>query len=144
MNRTIIQHLDKNDVAIRWCWQEWVNNGRHNGQNGGNQLRTTVEQKDRAIVRATITTPDSLLSTIHECGLHTCVQLNPWHMTESRIYDFKLVYCWVWLECCWAWSMRNCSKWGHIVFSDESCFLLCPDNNYRRFLRLNLQKFLYL
>ena len=62
MNRTVTRHLHQNDAAIRRCWQEWVNNGRYQGQNGSDRPRTTVERKDRAIVRATVTAPESSLT----------------------------------------------------------------------------------
>ena len=64
-NRRIARHLCRSDAAIRRCWEEWVNNGRYQRQNGSGRPRATTEREDRAIVRAAVTAPDSSLSTIH-------------------------------------------------------------------------------
>ena len=47
--------------------------------------RATVEQEDKAIVRAVVTSPDSSLSTLH-CVVYTHVQYDPRHMTDRMKY----------------------------------------------------------
>ncbi|UYV63385.1 hypothetical protein LAZ67_2003918 [Cordylochernes scorpioides] len=39
------------------------------------------------------------------------------------------------LQWCRERSTWNCADWGRIVFSDESCFLLCPDDRRKRVWR---------
>ena len=58
------------DSSIRRWWQEWVKNGRYQVQNGNGLPRAKVEKEDKAIVRAAVTVPNSLLSTIH-CATRT-------------------------------------------------------------------------
>ncbi|GFX70421.1 transposable element Tc1 transposase [Trichonephila clavipes] len=45
------------------------------------------------------------------------------------------IHCQARLQWCLARSGWNQADWGHIVFSDESCFQLCPDDHRRRVWR---------
>ncbi|KFM74115.1 hypothetical protein X975_08501, partial [Stegodyphus mimosarum] len=60
----ISRHLSRSDATIRRCWQEWVNRGRTQRQEGSGRSRETAEREERAIVRAAHTAPDALLSSI--------------------------------------------------------------------------------
>ena len=69
------------------------------------------------------------------------IALGTWRR-ESNIYaltdrcDAYLSYLHAFrLERCYARSTKNCADWGHIVFTDESCFHLCSDDNHRRVFR---------
>ncbi|UYV77770.1 hypothetical protein LAZ67_15002210 [Cordylochernes scorpioides] len=75
-NGLIARHLCRSDAAIRRCWQEWVNNGRLQCQDGSGRSRDTTEREDRAIVRTAVTASDSTLSTIQRVtGTHKCPKL---------------------------------------------------------------------
>ena len=143
MNLTIPRHLGHSNATIRRCWQERINNGRYQGQRVNGRLRATVEQEDRAIVRSAATAPDTSLSTTYRVAC-TLVQHDPRHMTERVKFmlspigvtlTLTPVHRQIQLECYGGRSTRNCADWWGIVFSDESCFQLCPYNNRRHVLR---------
>ncbi|KFM59159.1 hypothetical protein X975_17642, partial [Stegodyphus mimosarum] len=62
--RQIARHLSRSDATIRRCWQECVNHGRTQHQEGSGRPRETTEREDQAIVRAALTAPDASLSSI--------------------------------------------------------------------------------
>ena len=78
------------------------------------------------------------------CSLHACVQHDPQHMTERAKFMLSPTVVMLTSQACTPSSpirlvlrrsMRNYAKGRHIVFSDESHFQLCPDDNHRRLLR---------
>ena len=143
MNRIITWHLCQSDVAIKWCWQEWVNNSRYQDQNGSGRPRATIKQEDREIVRTAVKhhIPRDQLSTMWP--IHICPTWSLAYDREQNLCSHCLLWClpltpvhhWVWLKWCHAWSTKNCADWGCIVFSDESCFQLYPEDNLRCVLR---------
>ena len=60
----IAQQLSRRGATIRRCWQEWVNHGSTQRQEGSSRPRETTENEDRAIIRVALTTPDASLSSI--------------------------------------------------------------------------------
>ncbi|GFV49020.1 RNase H domain-containing protein [Trichonephila clavipes] len=46
-NWRIALHTGRNDVAIRRCWQEWVDSGRFQSHNGSGRPRDTAVREDR-------------------------------------------------------------------------------------------------
>ncbi|KFM74119.1 hypothetical protein X975_14729, partial [Stegodyphus mimosarum] len=68
-NRRIVCHMSRSDATIRRCWEEWVDNGRFQQNDGNGRPRATTDWKDRVIVRSAVTVPDSLLSTIRRATL---------------------------------------------------------------------------
>ncbi|UYV74872.1 hypothetical protein LAZ67_12001574 [Cordylochernes scorpioides] len=126
-NRPIARHLCRGYAAIRRCWQKWVNNGRMLRQDGSGRPRATTEREDRAIVRMAVSAPESTLSTIQRRNLRArrplrCLPLTPVHRQVR-------------LQWCRERSTWNCADWERIVFSDESRFLLCPDDRRKRVWR---------
>ncbi|UYV82240.1 hypothetical protein LAZ67_21001434 [Cordylochernes scorpioides] len=138
-NRLIARHLCRSDAAFRRCWQKWVNNGSMQRQDGSGRPRETTEREDRAIVRMAVAAPESTLSTIQRVtgtqvskktinrrlrvrNLRACLPLTPVHRQVR-------------LQWCRERSPWNCADWGRIVFSDESRFLLCPDDRPKRVWR---------
>ena len=78
----------------------------------------------------------------HRIRRYQLFTVRPAHMSNMTFGirkrpEFMLsptVHHWVRLEWCHARSTRNCADWGHIIFSDESHFQLCSDDNFRRVL----------
>ncbi|UYV64720.1 K02A2.6-like [Cordylochernes scorpioides] len=121
-NRLIARHLCRSDAAIRRCWQKWVNNGSMQRQDGSGRPRATTEREDRAIVRTAVAEPE--FTRLRERNLRArrplrCLPLTPVHRQVR-------------LQWCRERSTWNCADWGRIVFSDESRFLLCPDDRLKR------------
>ncbi|GFV92776.1 HTH_Tnp_Tc3_2 domain-containing protein [Trichonephila clavipes] len=56
--------MGRNDVAIRICWQEWVDICRFRCHDGNGQPKATAGREDRLIVISAVTALDSSLSTI--------------------------------------------------------------------------------
>ncbi|UYV69400.1 Transposase [Cordylochernes scorpioides] len=143
-NRLIARHLCRSDAAIRRCWQKWVNNGSMQRQDGSGRPRATTEREDRAIVRMAVAVPESTLSTIQRVtGTQVSKmtinrRLREWNLRARRplrCLPLTLVHRQVRLQWCRERSTWNCSDWGRIVFSDESRFLLCPDDRRKRVWR---------
>ncbi|UYV61580.1 hypothetical protein LAZ67_1005361 [Cordylochernes scorpioides] len=136
-NQLIARHLCRSDAAIRRCWQKWVNNGSMQRQDGSGRPRATTEREDRAIVRMAVAAPESTLSTIQRV---TGTQVSKMTINRRlrgrnlrarrplRCLPLTPVHRQVRLQWCRERSTWNCADWGRIVFSDESRFLLCPDD----------------
>ncbi|UYV76653.1 SETMAR [Cordylochernes scorpioides] len=78
------------------------------------------------------------------CDRHTSVQNDHQQATEERnlrarrplgCLPLTPVHRQVRLQWCRERSTWNCADWGRIVFSDESRFLLCPDDRRKRVWR---------
>ena len=82
---TISRHLGQSDAEINWCWQESVNNGRYQCQNGSGWPSNTVEWNDTAIVRGSVTAPIYSLWTIYHIVPHKCPAWHSAHDWESKI-----------------------------------------------------------
>ncbi|UYV65536.1 hypothetical protein LAZ67_3004622 [Cordylochernes scorpioides] len=143
-NRLIARHLCRSDAAIRRCWQKWVNNGRLQCQDGSGRPRATTEREDRAIVRMAVAAPESTLSTIQRVtGTQVSKMTINRRLRERNLRARRPLRCLpltpvhrqVRLQWCWERSTWNCADWGRIVFSDESHFLLCPDDRRKRVWR---------
>ena len=127
---------------IRWCWDLWVNNGRYQGQDGSGRHRSTVKRKDRAIVKAAVTVPDSSLSINHSVAC-ICVStftfgtwLRKWISCSYWLLWLLLltpVHRRVQLKWCHRRSNWNCTDCEHIQLSDEIQFQMGHDSNCRRF-----------
>ncbi|GFT64895.1 HTH_Tnp_Tc3_2 domain-containing protein [Trichonephila clavipes] len=63
-NWRIARRMDRSNVVFRRCWQEWVDNGRFQSNDGSGRPRATTDRKDRLIVRSAVTAPDSSLSNV--------------------------------------------------------------------------------
>ncbi|GFW20546.1 HTH_Tnp_Tc3_2 domain-containing protein [Trichonephila clavipes] len=63
-NWRIARHMSRSDVAIRKCWQEWVDNGRFQRRDGSGRPKATADREDRLTVRSTVIALDSSLSAI--------------------------------------------------------------------------------
>ncbi|UYV84811.1 hypothetical protein LAZ67_X003588, partial [Cordylochernes scorpioides] len=136
-NRLIARHLCRSDAAIRRCWQKWVNNG-------SGRPRATTEREDRAIVRMAVAAPESTLSTIQRVtGTQVSKMTINRRLRERKLRARRPLRCLpltpvhrqVRLQWCRERSTWNCADWGRIVFSDESRFLLCPDDRRKRVWR---------
>ncbi|GFU37532.1 HTH_Tnp_Tc3_2 domain-containing protein [Trichonephila clavipes] len=137
-------HMGQSDAAIRRCWQGWVDNGRFQHHDGSSPPRVTADQKDILIVRSAVTAPDSLLSTIRCVTLtrESPMTIHRW-LIEQNLHSFKLLdhlphmstYCRAKLQWCLAQSCRNHADRERLIFSDESCIQLCPDDHQRRACR---------
>ncbi|UYV72285.1 K02A2.6-like, partial [Cordylochernes scorpioides] len=143
-NRLIARHLCRNDAAIRRYWQKWVNNGSMQRQDGGGRPRATTEREDRAIVRMAVAAPESTLSTIQRVtGTQVSKMTINRRLRERNLRARRPLRCLpltpvhrqVRLQWCRERSTWNCANWGRIVFSDESHFLLCPDDRRKRVWR---------
>ncbi|UYV81341.1 Transposase [Cordylochernes scorpioides] len=148
-NRLIARHLCRSDAAIRRRWQKWVNNGSMQRQDGSGRPRETTEREDRAIVRMAVAAPESTLSTIQRVtGTQVSKMTINRRLRERnlsarrplRFLPLTLVHRQVRLQWCQERSTWNCADWGRIVFSDESRFLLCPDDRRKRVWRRSGQR----
>ncbi|UYV63148.1 hypothetical protein LAZ67_2003293, partial [Cordylochernes scorpioides] len=131
-NRLIARHLCRSDAAIRRCWQEWVNNGSMQRQDGSGREE---RREERAFVRIAVAAPESTLSTIERV---TGTQVSKMTINRRkrernlrarrplRCLPLTPVHRQVRLQWCRERSTWNCADWGRIVFSDDSRFLLCP------------------
>ncbi|UYV70264.1 Transposase [Cordylochernes scorpioides] len=126
------------------CWQKWVNNGRLQRQDGSGRSRATTKREDRAIVRMAVAAPESTLSTIQRVtGTQVSKvtinrRLREWNLRARRplrCLPLTPVHRQVRLQWCRERSTWNCADWGRIVFSDESRFLLCPDDRRKHVWR---------
>ncbi|UYV84181.1 hypothetical protein LAZ67_X001457 [Cordylochernes scorpioides] len=99
---------------IRRCWPEWVNKGVIQRQEGSGRPRGTTERKNRVIVRT------NCRSTGFDVNYHPT-------------YDLHRNWC-------RKRSTWNCADWGRIVFSDDSRFLMCPDDRRKRVWRRPVQR----
>ncbi|UYV62024.1 hypothetical protein LAZ67_1007530 [Cordylochernes scorpioides] len=140
-NRLIVRHLCRSDAAIRRCWQKLVNNGRLQRQDGSGRPRATTEREDRAIVRIAVAAPESTLTTIQRVtGTQVSKMTINRRLRERNLRARRPLRCLpltpvhrqVRLQWCRERSTWNCADWGRIVFSDESRFLLCPDDRRKR------------
>ncbi|UYV63544.1 SEC14L2 [Cordylochernes scorpioides] len=143
-NRPIARHLCRSDVAIRRCWQKWVNNGRIQRQDGSGRPRATTEREDRTIVRMAVAAPESTLTTIQRVtGTQVSQMTFNRQLRERNLRARRPLRCLpltpvhrkVRLQWCRERSTWKCADWGRIVFSDESRFLLCPDDRRKRVWR---------
>lgn len=143
-NRRIARHLDRSDATIRRCWQEWVNHGRTQRQEGSGRPRETTEREDRSIVRAALRAPDSSLSSIlRATGASVTARTINRRLRERglrsrrplRRLPLTSVHRQARLQWCRAHSTWNVTDWSRIVFSDESRFELSPDDQRRRVWR---------
>ncbi|UYV76682.1 hypothetical protein LAZ67_14001733 [Cordylochernes scorpioides] len=143
-NRLIALHLCRSDAAIRRCWQKWINNGRMQRQDGSGRPRATTEREDRAIVRMAVQATESTLSTIQRVtGTQVSKmtinrRLREWNLRARRplrCLPLTPVHRQVRLQWCRERLTWNCADWGRIVFSDESRFLLFPDDRRKRVWR---------
>ncbi|UYV83005.1 hypothetical protein LAZ67_22001722 [Cordylochernes scorpioides] len=134
----------KIDAAIRRCWQKWVNNGRMQRQDGSGRPRDTTEREDRAIVRTAVAAPESTLSTIQRVtGTQVSKMTINRRLRERNLRARRPLRCLpltpvhrqLRLQWCQERSTWNCADWGRIVFSDESCFSLSPDDRRKRIWR---------
>ncbi|UYV84223.1 hypothetical protein LAZ67_X001577 [Cordylochernes scorpioides] len=122
-NRLIARHLCGSDAAIRRCWQKWVNNGSMQRQDGSGRPRATTEREDRAIVRMAVAAPESTLSTIQRVtGTQVSkMTINRRPRAESKSSPTV--------------TMPTPHTRATTIFSDESRFLLCPDDRRKRVWR---------
>ncbi|UYV75101.1 SIM2 [Cordylochernes scorpioides] len=143
-NRLIARHLCRNYAAIRRCSQKWVNNGSMQRQDGSGRPRATTEREDRAIVRMAVAAPESTLSTIQRVtGTQVSKMTINRRLKERNLRARRPLRCLpltpvhrqVQLQWCRERSTWNCADWGRIVFSDESRFLLCPDDHRKHVWR---------
>ncbi|KFM71407.1 Transposable element Tcb2 transposase, partial [Stegodyphus mimosarum] len=142
--RRIARHLSRSDATIRRCWQEWVNHGSTQCQEGSGRPRETTEREDRAIVRAALTAPDASLSSIVRAtsASVTARTIYRW-LTERglrsrrplRRLPLTSVQRQARFQWCRAHSHWNVTDWSRLVFSDEPPFELSPDDQRRRVWR---------
>ncbi|GFU56874.1 HTH_Tnp_Tc3_2 domain-containing protein [Trichonephila clavipes] len=143
-NRRIARHRDRSDAAIRRCWQEWVNKDRFQRHDSSRRHSATADREDRLIVKTAVIALDSSLSTIR-CVTCTRVSTTTIHrrLIERSLPSYGPLrhlpltpaHRRARLQWCFALSSWNQTNWGRIVFSDESRFQLCPDDNRRRVWR---------
>ncbi|GFU77499.1 HTH_Tnp_Tc3_2 domain-containing protein [Trichonephila clavipes] len=108
------------------------------------ELKEGEDQEDRLIVISAVTALDSSLSTIRRT---TCRQVSTMtihrRLIERNLRSYRLLrygpitptHCRARLQWCLARSGWNHADSGRIVFSDEFCFQLCPDDHRRRVWR---------
>ncbi|UYV63904.1 hypothetical protein LAZ67_2005924 [Cordylochernes scorpioides] len=118
--------------------------GKVQRQNGSGRPRATIEREDRAIVRMVVAAPESTLSTIQRVtGTQVSKMTINRRLRERnlralrplRCLPLKPVHRQVRLQWCRERLTWNCADWGRIVFSDESRFLLCPNDRRKRVWR---------
>ncbi|GFV44386.1 transposable element Tcb1 transposase [Trichonephila clavipes] len=56
--------MGRSDVAIRRCWQEWMDSGRFQCHDGSGRPKATADREDGLTIRSVVTALDSSLSTI--------------------------------------------------------------------------------
>ncbi|KFM65011.1 Transposable element Tc3 transposase, partial [Stegodyphus mimosarum] len=139
--RRIARYLRRNDATIRRYWQEWVNHGRTQRQEGRGRSREKTEREDGAIVRAALAASDASLSSIVRATSASVTartihrRLTERGLRSRRRLPLTSVQRQVRLQWCRAHSHWNVTVWSKIVFSDESPFELSPDDQPRRVWR---------
>ncbi|UYV62783.1 K02A2.6-like [Cordylochernes scorpioides] len=115
-NRLIARHLCRSGVAIRQCWQKWVNNVMNT--TSGRQWSTKSNNRTGGQRNCQNGCRSTRIHVIYHptCDRHTSVQNDHQQWCREQ-------------------STLNCAYWGRIVFSDESRFLLCPDDRRKRVWR---------
>ncbi|GFX08750.1 transposable element Tc1 transposase [Trichonephila clavipes] len=90
-NRRIARLTGRNDVVIRRCWQEWVDNGRFQRHDGSGRSRATADRKDR------LSDQLSQLLIHHNQPSDWCLVLSCWnHADYGRIVlsdEFRFQLC---------------------------------------------------
>ncbi|UYV66965.1 hypothetical protein LAZ67_4003475 [Cordylochernes scorpioides] len=113
-------------------------------KDGSGRPRDTTEWEDRAIVRMAVAAPETTLSTIQRVtGTQVSKMTINRRLRERNLRARRPLRCLpltpvhrqVRLQWCRERSTWNCADWGRIVFSDESRFLLCPDDRRKRVWR---------
>ncbi|GFW63483.1 HTH_Tnp_Tc3_2 domain-containing protein [Trichonephila clavipes] len=115
-NWRIAHYMGQSDVAIRSCWQEWVNSGRFQRHDGSGRPMVTADREDRLTVRSVVTTFDSSLSTIR-CATRTPVSTMTIHgwLIERNLSSYRPLcnlplspaHCQTRLQWCWTRSGWN-------------------------------------
>ncbi|GFW54314.1 HTH_Tnp_Tc3_2 domain-containing protein [Trichonephila clavipes] len=118
--------------------RRWAN--RRIRHDGSGQPRATADQEDNLIVRSAVTALDASLSTIRRTTLSRVSTMTiPKRLIERNLPSYQTrrhlpitpAHCQTRLQWCLARSGWNHADWGRIVFSDESHFQLCPDDQGR-------------
>ncbi|GFU81960.1 hypothetical protein TNCV_516411 [Trichonephila clavipes] len=82
--------MGRSDVAIRRCWQEWMENSKFQRHDGSCRLRATADWEERLTVRSAVTASYSSLSTNQQtCDTYT--RVHPQHSQTVDRAKFTLV-----------------------------------------------------
>lgn len=112
----ITRHMGRSDEAIKRCWQEWVNNGRYQREDGNGLPKNKKNEKTEQLSQPT----DSSLSAIQYVANTRISNMTLWDDWESKIYaradrlPLTPVNLQVRLQWCWAKSSWNCVDWGRM------------------------------
>ena len=90
----ILNELSQSDAAIRRCWQEWVNNGRYQGQNSSSRPRSHSRTGRQSSYHST----GFIAINYPPCDLQKCVPHDPRHMTEKAEFIAHADRCNVYLS----------------------------------------------
>ncbi|GFY22350.1 transposable element Tcb2 transposase [Trichonephila clavipes] len=112
-NRRIGRHLDRSDMVVARCWQQWITEGRVY-RRGGAIKRNHKETTDR--------------SWLEEPTSAKTLTTDPHHHRQCRL-DFCRPRA--------TWSVTD---WRRVIFSDESRFSLSADDHRTRVWRRTGQR----
>ncbi|GFX46941.1 transposable element Tc1 transposase [Trichonephila clavipes] len=130
--------VDRSECAVRNCWEQWTREGTHVRKTGSGATRKTTRREDRKIVRQALVDHTVTRSTIRaDVGVAIVPQTISRHLTEANLKSkrpFRALpltpeHRQLRLQWCKAKSMWNVTDWQKVVFSDESRFVLGPDDN---------------
>ncbi|GFY21387.1 transposable element Tcb1 transposase [Trichonephila clavipes] len=126
-------------MCARNCWEQWTREGTHERKNGSGATRKTTRREDPRILRQALVDPTVTRSTIRaSVGVAIVPQTISRHRAEAnlkskrpfRALSLTTEHRQLRLQWCQARSMWNVTDWQTVVFSDESRFVLGPDDNH--------------
>ncbi|GFV88167.1 transposable element Tcb1 transposase [Trichonephila clavipes] len=142
--RHVAGQVDRSEYAVRNCWEQWTREGTHTRKTGSGATRKTTRREDRRFVRQALVDPTVTRSTIQaDVGVAIVPQTISRHLAEANLKykrpfrELPLTpeHRQLRLQWCQARSMWNVTDWQKVVFSDESRFVLGPDDNRVRVWR---------
>ncbi|GBN81562.1 hypothetical protein AVEN_58723-1 [Araneus ventricosus] len=130
--------LEGGQCTVRTYWEQWTRDGTHVRSTGSGASRKKTRQEDRRIVRQALVDPTVTSSTIQsDVGVPVVPQTISRRLAEANLQSkrpFRVLpltpkHWRLCLQWCHARATWNATDWQHVVFSDESRFVLRTDDN---------------
>ncbi|GFT58324.1 transposable element Tc1 transposase [Trichonephila clavipes] len=130
--RRVAGQVDRSELAVRNCWEQWIREGTYAWKTGKGATRKTTRRDDRRIVRHVLVDPTVIRSTIRvDVGEEIVPQTISRDLAQANLIPkrpFRALpltpeHRQLRLQWCQARSMWNVTDWQKVVFSDESRFV---------------------
>ncbi|GFS88105.1 HTH_Tnp_Tc3_2 domain-containing protein [Trichonephila clavipes] len=128
--------VDRSEVAVRNCWEQWTREGTHAWKTGSGATRKITRREDRRFVWQALVVPTVTRSPIRaDVGVAIVPQTISRHLAEANLKSkrpfsaLSLTPEHRQLRLQWfqARSMWNVTDWQMVVFSDEFQFVWGTD-----------------